>query len=53
MADIDPRLKHIQKELDAAAGNRDHKEFRRLIESAGLTWLDPELPEKYKSDSRC
>lgn len=50
--DIDERLKGVQAEIDAAAAKKDIDEMRRLVERAGLTWIDPELPEKYKYDIR-
>ena len=51
--DINEKLKDRQAEYDAAAERGDVEECRRIVEQAGLTWLNPELPEKYRSVVRC
>lgn len=53
LKDIDPALKHLQPAIDEAARDGDTEKLRTLIESAGLEWLDPPLPEKYRSGHVC
>jgi hypothetical protein len=45
------QLKDVQAEYDTAAAKGDIEECKRIVERAGLTWLEPALPEKYKTDA--
>ena len=48
--EIREELKPYEDELTAAAKRGDMVEFRRIVEAAGVTWVEYKLPEKYKSD---
>ncbi len=47
--EIREELKPYEAELTAAAKRGDMIEFRRIVEAAGVIWLEYKLPEKYKS----
>jgi hypothetical protein len=51
--EIAKELEPWKAEFEAAAACGDIEKCREIVERAGLTWLDPELPEKYKCDARC
>lgn len=50
---VDPALRHGEAEIEAAIAAKDMVALRRIVESEGLTWDDPALPEKYRSGNDC
>ena len=46
--EIREELKHCEAELTTAAKRGDMVGFRRIVEAAGVTWVEYELPEKYR-----
>ena len=46
--EIRAELKPFEAELTAAAKRGDMVEFRRIVEAAGVTWVEYEIPEKYR-----
>jgi hypothetical protein len=48
--DMRPELQPFRKEVEAAIAAHDMVALRAIVEAAGLAWLDPELPEKYRND---
>ena len=45
--DMVPELKPYESEVMAAIRNSDMEELRRIVEKAGLTWVDAQPCEKY------
>jgi hypothetical protein len=50
--EIREELKSYEDQLTAAAKRGDMVEFRRIVEAAGVTWAEYEIPEKdrYQGD---
>lgn len=46
--DIVPELRPYRTEVEKALRTGNLEELKAIVEKAGLEWLNPELPEKYK-----
>lgn len=49
--DIAPELRPYRAEVEEAVITGNSEKLKAIVEKAGLEWRDPELPEKYKSDT--
>lgn len=49
MPGLVPELRPFAAEVSAAIQQQDNASLREIIERSGLEWLDPPLPDRYRT----
>lgn len=53
VAQLIPELRPFADEVEAALQRRDNAALREIIERCGLGWIDPALPDRYRTGKSC